>query len=88
MMNCLTQNCQLITVAAAGSIAYITAHGRNSTVRVENTGFAFVSCAIDGRGIVWLGREWRRFARVVFANTYMSNIITPEGWNATSGDEK
>ncbi|XP_004305898.1 PREDICTED: probable pectinesterase 15 [Fragaria vesca subsp. vesca] len=85
------ENCQLITIAAAGSIAYITAHGRSNTVRVENTcaGFAFVSCTIDGSGIVWLGRECRRFARVVFANTYMSNIITPEGWNATtSGDEK
>lgn len=57
----------------------LTAHGRTS--QDENTGFAFTNCTVGGNGRVWLGRAWRPFARVVFANTSMSDIIAPEGWN-------
>jgi pectin methylesterase-like acyl-CoA thioesterase len=31
-----------------------------------------------------LGRPWRSFARVVFQNTYLSDVITPDGWSVWS----
>ncbi|XP_058072132.1 probable pectinesterase 8 [Magnolia sinica] len=81
----LYENCQLISMAnpvPAGLKTIngaVTAHGRQS--KDENTGFAFVNCTIGGTGRIWLGRAWRPFSRVVFAYTYMSEIISPEGWN-------
>lgn len=57
----------------------LTAHGRVSVA--ENTGFAFVDCNVGGNGRVWLGRAWRPFSRVVFAYTFLSDIIASEGWN-------
>ncbi|KAM7505019.1 hypothetical protein LguiB_003923 [Lonicera macranthoides] len=76
------QDCQLTSMAnpvAAGQRLIngaVTAHGRASAD--ENSGFAFVNCAIGGTGRIWLGRAWRPFSRVVFSYTSMSDIIAPE----------
>ncbi|GMI76262.1 hypothetical protein like AT1G05310 [Hibiscus trionum] len=79
------QDCQMLSMAnpvAPGSKSIsgaVTAHGRASAD--ENSGFAFVNCSVGGTGRIWLGRAWRPFSRVVFAFTYMADIIAPEGWN-------
>ncbi|KAG6557411.1 hypothetical protein Mapa_000680 [Marchantia paleacea] len=46
----------------------------------EDTGFSFVDCAVTGLGRVYLGRAWGSYSRVVFANTWLADIIIPEGW--------
>ncbi|XP_068655901.1 probable pectinesterase 8 [Aristolochia californica] len=79
------ENCQMSSIAApvaAGSKGIngaVTAHGRAS--KDENSGFVFNNCTVGGTGRVWLGRAWRPFSRVVFANTVMTDIISPDGWN-------
>ncbi|XP_020598419.1 probable pectinesterase 8 [Phalaenopsis equestris] len=81
----LYENCQLISMASPVTAGLkmingaVTAHGRVS--KDENTGFSFVNCTIGGTGRIWLGRAWRPFARVIFAFTSMTDIISPEGWN-------
>ncbi|KAF5748534.1 pectinesterase 53 [Tripterygium wilfordii] len=57
----------------------VTAQGRSSLL--EDTGFSFVKCKVTGSGALYLGRAWGAFSRVVFAYTYMDNIIIPKGWH-------
>ncbi|XP_008809346.1 probable pectinesterase 8 [Phoenix dactylifera] len=81
----LYESCEMISIASpvpAGLKVIngaVTAHGRASGD--ENTGFSFVNCTIGGTGRIWLGRAWRPYSRVVFINTFMTDIISPEGWN-------
>eukprot|EP00253_Pinus_taeda_P026638 PITA_26638 len=46
----------------------------------EASGYAFVNCKVTGSGLVYLGRAWGPFSRVVFALTYYDDILFPEGW--------
>ncbi|CAI0628583.1 unnamed protein product [Linum tenue] len=56
----------------------LTAQGRSSLL--QDTGFSFVNCKVTGSGALYLGRAWGPFSRVVFAYTYMDDIIIPKGW--------
>ncbi|XP_061371155.1 probable pectinesterase 53 [Gastrolobium bilobum] len=64
--------------AIAQYVGALTAQGRSSLL--EDTGFSFVHCKVTGSGALYLGRAWGPFSRVVFAYTYMDNIIIPKGW--------
>ncbi|XP_010534682.1 PREDICTED: probable pectinesterase 15 [Tarenaya hassleriana] len=78
----LYADCTINSVAkevTSGISGYITAHA--SIARNESTGFSFVNCRIDGTGKILLGRAWRPYATVVFSKTYMSSVISSDGWN-------
>lgn len=70
------QGCHVHAIAT--NTGALTAQGRSSLL--EETGFSFVNCKVTGSGALYLGRAWGPFSRVVFAYTYMDNIITPKGW--------
>ncbi|KAM3268166.1 putative pectinesterase 29 [Capsicum chacoense] len=63
-----------------GIIGSITAQGRTSLN--DQSGFVFKDSAIFGNGLTLLGRPWRAYARVLFYNCSMSNIVVPQGWSA------
>ncbi|CAL5393466.1 unnamed protein product [Camellia sinensis] len=56
----------------------ITAHKRESAK--ENTGFVFIEGQVFGIGDVYLGRAKGAYSRVIFANTYISKTVVPQGW--------
>ncbi|KHN04557.1 Putative pectinesterase 53 [Glycine soja] len=64
--------------AIAQIIGVVTAQGRSSML--EDTGFSVVNSKVTGSRALYLGRAWGPFSRVVFAYTYMENIIIPKGW--------
>ncbi|KAL1171398.1 hypothetical protein V6Z11_A05G278900 [Gossypium hirsutum] len=47
----------------------------------EETGFTFLGCKITEVRTAVLGRPWGPYSRVIFALTYMSNVILPQGWD-------
>ncbi|KAJ4824901.1 hypothetical protein Tsubulata_007214, partial [Turnera subulata] len=67
------------TTSTAG-VGFITAQG--ALTPNKPTGFVFLSGSIEGKGSVYLGRAYKPYARVIFSNTQMANIIKPEGWEA------
>ncbi|KAJ7957746.1 Pectinesterase [Quillaja saponaria] len=75
----LFEKCHLHSVSERGGA--ITAQRRVSAD--EDTGFTFVNCKISGvkSGSAVLGRPWGSYSKVVFAFTYMSNAILPQGWD-------
>ncbi|MPS74464.1 MAG: pectin esterase [Chryseobacterium sp.] len=69
------------TIYARESATYLTAA---STPEGKKFGFVFIDCKVVGDAkmeSVYLGRPWRPFAKTVFINTEISNIIKPEGWH-------
>nr|XP_011466177.1 PREDICTED: probable pectinesterase 29 [Fragaria vesca subsp. vesca] len=77
------EKCQInSTTSRIGRAGFITAQGRESAN--ETTGFVFKHCYVSGSGPIFLGRSYRNYSRVLFAGTYMEDIITPEGWNLPS----
>ncbi|OMO86283.1 Pectinesterase, catalytic [Corchorus capsularis] len=77
------QNCILNVTASLlgrGQTAYITSQGRDSSI--DASGFVFKYCLVLGTGPAYLGRAYKKHARVLFYRTKMSNIIAPKGWSA------
>ncbi|XP_073278746.1 probable pectinesterase 53 [Primulina huaijiensis] len=70
------ENCAVHAIA--GAIGAVTAQARKSIL--DDSGFSFVNCKVTGSGALYLGRAWGAFSRVVFAYTYMDNIIIQKGW--------
>ena len=55
-----------------------------STPEGKPFGFVFLNCkltAASGVNQVYLGRPWRKFAKVAFLNCAMGSFIIPEGWD-------
>ncbi|CAI8607413.1 unnamed protein product [Vicia faba] len=61
----------------------ITAQYRESPN--DPSGFVFKDCNITGTGGKFqLGRAMEAYARVIIANSYISDAVRPEGWNQTT----
>ncbi|KAF4130951.1 Pectinesterase [Phytophthora infestans] len=59
---------------------WITANGNeNATIASE---YVFNNARLFGTGSTYLGRPWRPFARVVWQNSELGDIVNPEGWEA------
>lgn len=73
----LFENC----VLHAKGNSFLTAA---STSEGKQFGFVFLKCKITaapGVDKVYLGRPWRKFAKVAFLNCEMGKFIVAEGWN-------
>ncbi|CAJ2666441.1 unnamed protein product [Trifolium pratense] len=63
---------------------YITAQGRDDAN--EPGGFVFKDCVVFGSATTYLGRPWRKYARVLFFNSNLTNIVEPSGWNTWNSE--
>ncbi|CAN6451357.1 unnamed protein product [Victoria cruziana] len=80
------KSCAITSVAEAAGVSAITAQGRDSSS--DDGGFAFVNCKITGSGKSVLGRAWRSYSRVIFANCFLGDVVDPSGWSNRGLDEK
>lgn len=71
------QGCELHAVAQ--SYGAIAASQRSSPS--DDSGFSFTDCKVTGSGLVYLGRAWGRYARVVYSFCQIDGIILPQGWD-------
>ncbi|KAL1542972.1 pectinesterase [Salvia divinorum] len=76
------EKCMISVIGEAlgvGNIGYITAQGRDNPN--ETNGFVFKYCYIVGKGKTYLGRPWRKYARVIFYKSFISDVVVPRGWD-------
>ncbi|XP_030525104.1 putative pectinesterase 11 [Rhodamnia argentea] len=64
----------------------ITAQHRQSGT--DDTGYVFLGCKITGVNGSFLGRPWGEYSRVVFAHSYLSSAILPQGWEDWDDQKK
>ncbi|XP_027357239.1 probable pectinesterase 29 [Abrus precatorius] len=51
----------------------------------DTSGFVFKNCNITGTGgKAILGRSLKAYARVIIANSFLSDVVSPEGWSAVT----
>ncbi|POM77567.1 Pectinesterase [Phytophthora palmivora] len=65
----------------------ITANGRSDASNPSE--YVFNNARVFGSkpGTAFLGRPWRPYARVVFQNSYLSDVVNPQGWQLWNGDK-
>jgi len=56
----------------------ITAQNRESAE--EQSGYVFYKSKVYGTGKAYLGRAKGPYSRVLFAESYFSNTVAPDGW--------
>jgi pectinesterase len=76
----------------AASNGYITANGRDSASNpsyyvINKSTIAAAAGNTVKAGAYYLGRPWRNYARVVFQNTAMSNVVNAAGWVVWNTDD-
>ncbi|KAL0259332.1 hypothetical protein SLS55_005068 [Diplodia seriata] len=77
---------------ASASLGYVTANGRDSDSNpsyyvINNSNVAAADGASVSEGAIYLGRPWRNYARVVFQNTALADIINAAGWMEWSSSD-
>lgn len=86
------QNCRIKSNGAISNVAYITAQGRERGS--DTNGFVFKQCSVEGPKYqpmrkyrrTFLGRGYRNYSRVLFYNSYMSEIVARKGWEQWYGN--
>ncbi|KAK4258305.1 hypothetical protein QN277_007765 [Acacia crassicarpa] len=74
------QNCTIYFKSGDGRNGFIAAQKRESIK--ETSGYVFNGCVVDGIGQTMLGRAYGPYSRVIIANSYLSSVVDPVGWNA------
>jgi len=72
------EDCEIFCKKGGG---YITASSSPDTVKY---GYVFLNCKITGdapENSFYLGRPWRPYAKAVYIQCSLGNMIRPEGWN-------
>lgn len=69
-----------VDIETIGS-GWVTANGRDAE---NNTSiYVFNSCNVNGTSgtaSTYLGRPWRQWSRVIFQDTYLGDVVHPDGW--------
>jgi pectinesterase len=83
------------TIGVLGAeYGWITANGRDSDSNpsyyvINKSKVTNAVGATVAAGAFYLGRPWRNYARVVFQETNLSNIVNPQGWSIwNTGDDR
>nr|GMD33658.1 pectinesterase/pectinesterase inhibitor PPE8B-like [Ipomoea batatas] len=88
------QNCQIqARKGLPNQKNTITAQGRKESI--QPTGFSIQFCNITGDSdliaagnstATYLGRPWKQYSRTVIMQSFLSNVIMPQGWLEWNGD--
>ncbi|RZC89082.1 hypothetical protein C5167_030778 [Papaver somniferum] len=73
-------SCEIFVVGDKRVEIHGSITAQNKQTQEEDSGFVFLKGKVYGIGSSYLGRARGAYSRVVFAKTYLSRAIVPEGW--------
>ncbi|GAV83057.1 Pectinesterase domain-containing protein [Cephalotus follicularis] len=75
-------NVNIERIDPEANYGYITSQGRDSVD--DRSGFVLKNCNITGTGKAkaYIGRPWRPYSTVIVADSYISDVVIPAGWDA------
>ncbi|GAB2220045.1 hypothetical protein Droror1_Dr00007687 [Drosera rotundifolia] len=79
-------NCEIFVITDRRLPIHGSITAQNRASAEEDSGYAFVKAEVYGTGEVYLGRAKGGYSRVVFAESYFSGTVTPQGWTNWSYD--
>ena len=71
------QSCELRSIAVGTSGSF---SAQDRTAADQLSGFVFYRCTLSGSGSIYLGRSWGAYSRVVFIQSYFTEVVIPAGW--------
>ncbi|CAJ1971451.1 unnamed protein product [Sphenostylis stenocarpa] len=74
------EDCTINATLGKSPPGFVTAQSREA--ENDNSGFVFRAGCVIGNGEVNLGRAYGPYSTVIFYETYLSSIVSPEGWDA------
>ncbi|CEG43066.1 pectin methylesterase [Plasmopara halstedii] len=63
---------------------WITANGNNNWTRESE--FVFNRATVYGIGRTFLGRPWRPYSRCIWQNSFLGEVVDPQGWSKWNDD--
>ncbi|CAK9201558.1 unnamed protein product [Sphagnum troendelagicum] len=75
------QSIYMLSTLVSTAVDYGAFAAQDRQTASESTGFSFMNCTLTGTGYNYLGRAMGPYSRIIYAYSYIDNMLAPGGWD-------